>query len=77
MDDLKLGLTVAAGIAAITGAILAVCWVFALFVMHADCHAKADAIGLEVSFGPMSGCHVKYEGQWVPLESLRFGDTQN
>lgn len=37
----------------------------------AICHAKTKDIGYQSQWGLMSGCLVKKDGDWIPLENFR------
>ena len=36
------------------------------------CRVKAEAQSMQYKFGPVMGCLVKYKGQWVDYDRLRY-----
>ena len=36
------------------------------------CKVKAEAQSMQYKFGPVMGCMVKYKGQWVDYDRLRY-----
>ena len=36
------------------------------------CRVKAEAQSMQYKFGPVMGCMVKYKGQWVDYDRLRY-----
>lgn len=36
------------------------------------CKVKAEAQSMQYKFGPIMGCMVKYKGQWVDYDRLRY-----
>lgn len=42
------------------------------FFERKSCRIKAEAMGREWRWGYFSGCLVEYEGEFVPVENIRF-----
>ena len=36
------------------------------------CRVKAEAQSMQYKFGPVMGCMVKYKGEWVDYDRLRY-----
>ena len=41
-------------------------------VMSIPCSVKAEAQSLEYKYGVVTGCMVKYKGEWVDYDRLRY-----
>ena len=41
-------------------------------VMGIPCSVKAEAQSLEYKYGVVMGCMVKYKGEWVDYDRLRY-----
>lgn len=47
-------------------------WLVISFFMGMPCSAKAKAQSLEYKYGVVMGCMVKYKGEWVDCDRLRY-----
>jgi hypothetical protein len=53
------------------GLALAAFLVGVMLLDRASCLGKWGDSGMLVDWGPMSGCRVKSDGQWLPAEAFR------
>ena len=40
----------------------------------ATCYSKSSAMGLDSRWGVLTGCMVKVDGRYVPLDAIRYVD---
>lgn len=45
---------------------------FLALFMEIPCSAKAKAQSLDYKYGVMMGCMVKYKGEWIDYDRLRY-----
>lgn len=51
---------------------LVVVWLMVSIFMGIPCSVKAKAQSLEYKYGIVMGCMVKYKGEWVDYDRLRY-----
>lgn len=51
---------------------LVAAWFVLSLVMEIPCSVKAKAQSLEYKYGVVMGCMVKYKGEWVDYDRLRY-----
>lgn len=51
---------------------LVAAWFVLSLVMGIPCSVKAKAQSLEYKYGVVMGCMVKYKGEWVDYDRLRY-----
>lgn len=47
-------------------------WLTATFLAGIPCSVKAKAQSMEYKYGLVMGCMVKYKGEWVDYDRLRY-----
>lgn len=52
--------------------VLFAAWFVLHLIMGMPCSAKAKAQSLEYKYGLVMGCMVKYKGEWVDYDRLRY-----
>ena len=52
--------------------ILVAAWFVLSLVMGIPCSVKAKAQSMEYKYGLVMGCMVKYKGEWVDYDRLRY-----
>lgn len=51
---------------------LVLVWLIVSLFMGIPCSVKAKAQSLEYKYGVVMGCMVKYKGEWVDYDRLRY-----
>lgn len=67
-------INIMAGILSVSAFLLTLvaAWFVLSLVMGIPCSVKAKAQSLEYKYGVVMGCMVKYKGEWVDYDRLRY-----
>lgn len=63
-------LTVLVAIVVLTFLVVVVVWPINWY----SCHSRAEKMGFQAEWGPVTGCMIQVRGEWVPLEKYRVID---